>query len=79
MKLAAPSRRLRAPHGRSRLSVDGERIDAEGALGVFCGSVLAIARHRPWLAVVVVVAAIIALVTVAAGPREVMTRLLAAL
>jgi hypothetical protein len=41
--------------------------------------VLAIARHRPWLAVVVLVAVVVAIVAAGSLPREALARLLDAL
>jgi hypothetical protein len=71
--------RPRAQRQASRLAIDGERIDAHGAIGVLCAGVLAIARHRPWLAVVVLVAVVAAIVAVGSFPREALARLLDAL
>jgi hypothetical protein len=67
----------RAP--RAHIVVDDDLIEGQGTTGVFFAGLLAIARHRPWLAVVLLVAVVAAILALGTVPREALARLLEAL
>jgi hypothetical protein len=76
---ARRSARRRTARPRARIVVDDDLIEGQGTTGVFFAGLLAIARHRPWLAVVLLVAVVAAILALGTVPRAALARLLEAL